>query len=249
MNIYAGRKFGWGWPEHHEHGFLGGDDMKTSVGERILAPVAGNVTRTAHTVTITEPDGWKTQALELASTITQKTVSVGHGIGFAGQKWVHWHSIRPDGTRVPARFLQPPTPEKPPVENTRRKRSQMLLVKNPHPRPTAPVNEYWVVGNGQPYKFVGTSPANEQAEANAFAASVAAGPTLTPSVAQWDAGYLNQFTPPSGSGAGGLTTAEHNQLFDIADKGELGQALTSTAVLINEHTTTAVNGITLTAAP
>lgn len=107
MNIYKNREFGWGWPEHHEHGFLGGDDMKTLVGERILAPVSGTVTRTAHSFTITEPDGWKTQALELASTLSVPSVQIGQGIGFAGTKWVHWHSIRPDGVRVPARFLQP----------------------------------------------------------------------------------------------------------------------------------------------
>lgn len=65
---------------------------------------------------------------------------------------------------------------------------------------------------------------------------------------EW-AAYKALYTTPAGAAVSGLTAAEHNQLFDIANKGELGQALTSTAVLINEHTDEAVNGITLTAAP
>jgi len=108
MNIYADRKFGWNWQQHIDNGYLGGDDMKTAPGEDVFAPVAGLLTRTLHSATITEADGWKTQALELASTAASRIVKVGDKIGTAGTKWVHWHSLDPAKTRHPARFLNPP---------------------------------------------------------------------------------------------------------------------------------------------
>jgi len=108
MNIYADRKFGWNWQQHIDNGYLGGDDMKTAPGEDVFAPVAGLLTRTLHSATITETDGWKTQALELASTAASRIVKVGDKIGTAGTKWVHWHSLDPAKTRHPARFLNPP---------------------------------------------------------------------------------------------------------------------------------------------
>lgn len=49
--------------------------------------------------------------------------------------------------------------------------------------------------------------------------------------------YKAAYTSGSGASSSGLTTAEHNQLFDIANKGELGQALTSTSsIIINDLT-------------
>lgn len=54
---------------------------------------------------------------------------------------------------------------------------------------------------------------------------------------------------PGGSGAGGLTTAEHNHLFDIPTKAETAALHTAQTGDINAHTTEAVDGITLTAAP
>ena len=44
----------------------------------------------------------------------------------------------------------------------------------------------------------------------------------------------------------GLTPEEHAMLDDIASKGELSQALTSTVQLVNAHTTAEVDSITLT---
>lgn len=73
-------------------------------------------------------------------------------------------------------------------------RGQMRLVLNPNPRPKPhPKNEYWVVGNGKPYLFIGTAPSREQAEATAFVQNIAAGSTLTPSKTQWANGYMRQF--------------------------------------------------------
>ena len=62
----------------------------------------------------------------------------------------------------------------------------------------------------------------------------------------WDEALTDVLT---GSGGGGLTTAEHNQLFDIPNKAETASLHTAQTGDINAHTTEAVNGITLTAAP
>lgn len=72
--------------------------------------------------------------------------------------------------------------------------------------------------------------------ASAFAASITA--------AGW---YKTQC--PTGSGGGGLTVAEHNQLFNIPNKAETTALHTAQTGDINSHTTDAVNGITLTSTP
>lgn len=63
------------------------------------------------------------------------------------------------------------------------------------------------------------------------------------------AAYLAPLAVSGGGSGSGLTTAEHNQLFDIPTKPELAAVLTTQTGDINTHTTEAVNGITLTSAP
>lgn len=61
--------------------------------------------------------------------------------------------------------------------------------------------------------------------------------------------YLAPVSISGGAGGGsGLTTAERDQLFDIPNKAETAALHTTQTGDINNHTTAAVNGITLTAA-
>lgn len=217
MNIYAGRAFGWGWPEHEEHGFLGGDDMKSSPGEVILAPVAGRLTSTNHTVTITEADGWKTQCLELAETRAPATVKIGDRIGVSGRLWPHWHSIRPDGTRVPARFLQPL-----PIPSPQIKENHMRIIYNTDnsndDTRRALVGEmvFQVITAGQSTR-----------ERKLW------GDPVNFTQGEWDNCLLlvnarrTANGLPAGAGGGWVPTDP-----DIVDEAEMGQALTSTASLI-----------------
>lgn len=60
---------------------------------------------------------------------------------------------------------------------------------------------------------------------------------------------LKNLNPTSSTTVSGLTQAEHDQLFNIPTKPETAALHTAQTGDINTHTTDAVNGITLTAAP
>lgn len=264
MNIYAGRAFGWGWPEHVEHGYLGGDDMKTAVGERILAPVAGTVTRTSHSFTITEPDGWKTQALELGSTLSMNTVEVGHGIGFAGTKWVHWHSITPDGTRVPARFLQPekehPMPivvERVGADSARPHLAGMVAYFSEgfytaFAGPTAITEATWTAQKLTPAGAI-VQVDHSKFDLLTSVYHIPAG-VLAPG-GRWSQDEANAAAIAGiTTGSGGLTSVQNTQLMSIPTSAQMAAVLTTQTADINQNTDAArdavideINGITLSA--
>lgn len=133
MSHYLGITRGWDWAEHIANGYLGGTDIVWPRTVAVVAPVAGTVTKTAHSVTITEPDGWRTVVLELASTnLAKKTVKAGDPIGYRG-KWPHFHSLTPAGVRVRARFINAddaplPNPQ-PPTETDEDMQYEITRVK------------------------------------------------------------------------------------------------------------------------
>jgi hypothetical protein len=143
------------------------------------------------------------------------------------------------GTFDPAPLLTSSAPV-PPTESSN---TMASLVQNTHAVPQTVI----CIRDGYPIRTVA---------ANEYTAFLAAyGPLrTTSSTAEFDfivyeandarTAFLAQF--PGGTGGGGLTTAEHDQLFDIANKGELGQALTSAAQLVNDHTDDKFAGLTLT---
>lgn len=122
-------------------------------------------------------------------------------------------------------------------ERTARRNTMSLY----HKQGTAPTL-YALAGDspGTPANWLETM---DQTLANQWSAQIG-GPSAGLSAGSWD-NFKTQYLMPlatSGGGSGGLTTAQDAALMglpvavaDLPTNGELGQALTSTVALVNEH--------------
>lgn len=125
-NPFSGYPITGSWQDHLDDGSLGGIDFGMGVGTELPASGSGTVTNNpdngtgGYTVTITHPNGYKTQYLHLSQFLLADGAAVGAGtvVGLSGGEpgapgsgsstgpHLHWHMIDPGGTRInPLEFL------------------------------------------------------------------------------------------------------------------------------------------------
>ncbi|AQU67537.1 peptidoglycan DD-metalloendopeptidase family protein [Streptomyces niveus] len=125
-NPFSGYAITGTWQEHIDRGSLGGLDYGMGVGTRLPAAGGGTVANIpengtgGHTVTITHPNGYRTQYMHLSQFLLGNGAAVAAGgvVGLSGGApgapgsgsstgpHVHWHMIDPNGVRInPLTFL------------------------------------------------------------------------------------------------------------------------------------------------
>lgn len=125
-NPFSGYQMTGTWQDHLDSGSLGGLDYGMGVGTRLPAAGGGTVTNIpdngtgGHTVTITHPNGYRTQYMHLSQFLLGNGTAVAAGgvVGLSGGAvgapgsgsstgpHVHWHMIDPNGVRInPLTFL------------------------------------------------------------------------------------------------------------------------------------------------
>jgi hypothetical protein len=267
VNPFAGCEVGWSWAEHVAAGYQGGTDYIMYPPNPITAAADGTVTLASgqngftpgRAIILKLADGRTINYREVATILvksgTKVTRAQAIGMPNRASRWPHIDATV-DGMRVPFEPLvtglstagggsTPITPEK--KDENMNGLKYLAHQKNG----SADIIGWALVGVQFPNGALLTSDVNV---AKGWAPiSDNGGDTVTddrwaPMLAaakiasdDWKAVFAS-------GGSGGLTSEQAAQLAAIPNTDELGQALTSTVTLVNEHTDTVVGG-TNTASP